>query len=62
MAFPTAILFTLIGAGMILLSNIRSSNIQKSIIKSSSYTKLALITKKKDSIKKEKEDQKRGRA
>ena len=59
MAFPTAILFTLIGAGMILLSNIKSSNIQKSIIKSSSYTKLALITKEKDSIKKEKEDQKK---
>ena len=59
MAFPTAILFTLIGAGMILLSNIRSSNIQKSIIKSSSYTKLALITKEKDSRKKEKEDQKK---
>ena len=59
MAFPTAILFTLIGSGMILLSNIRSSNIQKSIIKSSSYTKLALITKEKDSIKKEKEEQKK---
>jgi len=59
MAFPTAILFTLIGAGMILLSNIRSSNIQKSIIKSSSYTKFALISKEKDSIKKEKEDQKK---
>ena len=59
MAFPTAILFTLIGSGMILLSNIRSSNIQKSIIKSSSYTRLALITKEKDSIKKEKEDPKK---
>ena len=59
MAFPTAILFTLIGAGIILLSNIRSSIIQKSIIKSSSYTKLALISKEKDSIKKEKEDQKK---
>ena len=59
MAFPTAILFTLIGAGMILLSNIKSSNIQKSIIKSSSYTKLALRTKEKDSIIKEKEDQKK---
>jgi signal transduction histidine kinase len=55
MAFPTAILFTLTGSGMILLSNIGSSNIQKSIIKSSSSTKLALITKEKDSIKK-KED------
>jgi signal transduction histidine kinase len=59
MAFPTAILFTLIGSGMILLSHIRSSNIQKSILKSSSYTKLALITKEKDSIKKEKADQKK---
>ena len=58
MAFPTAILFTLIGSGMILLSHIRSSNIQKNILKSSSYTKLALITKEKDSIIKEKEDQK----
>ncbi len=59
MAFPTAILFTLIGSGMILLSHIRSSNIQKNILKSSSYTKLALITKEKDSSKKEKEDQKK---
>jgi signal transduction histidine kinase len=59
MAFPTAILFILIGSGMILLSNIRSSNIQKSIIKPSSYTKLALISKEKDSIKKEKEEQKK---
>ena len=53
MAFPTAILFTLTGSGMIILSNIRSSNIQKSNIKLSSFTKLALITKEKDSIKKE---------
>jgi len=59
MAFPTAILFTLIGSGMILLSHIRSSIIQKNILKSSSYTKLALITKEKDSSKKEKEDQKK---
>ena len=59
MAFPTAILFTLIGSGMILLSHIRSSNIQKSILKSSSYTKSVSITKEKDSIKKEKEDQKK---
>ena len=59
MAFPTAILFILIGSGMILLSNIRSSNIQKSIIKSSSYTKSVSITKEKDSIKKEKEEQKK---
>jgi len=59
MAFPTAILFTLIGSGMILLSHIRSSNIQNSILKSSSYTKSVSITKEKDSIKKEKEDQKK---
>ena len=59
MAFPTAILFILIGSGMILLSNIRSSNIQKSIIKPSSYTKSVSITKEKDSIKKEKEEQKK---
>ena len=59
MAFPTAILFTLIGSGMILLSNIRIRNIQKSIIKSSSYTKSVSITKEKDSIKKEKEEQKK---
>ena len=60
MAFPTAILFILTGSGMILLSTIKNNNMPKSIIKSSSSTKLALITKEKDSIQKEKKDKNNG--